>query len=432
MILPGLGAMENRSSSPRLSAVVQENWMEKATTAEAFALRQWEFLRTERPETSLVEQKGLSGGPFRDAYGMALRAAGPEGAALRQEQIFAIEGPLAACLTLTGPEADPDRRERAFESVRRSFQVRGAQALREMVRAPLVAGAPSGGPGPARTPVPHLQIAVPVPAGWRLDPEEGTLRSAEGAEIAVKRAGLSADSPEELFAEALARALGDSSMRPRAWDHAATLQGFEAFALECVGAAAGTWAKKEPQITRETIALDASAVVFRLRASDGSDAAKAAFAQIVGGYEMLPPAKRRLRVPLAWLPVELSGPWRQGAPGIFARAALPALSLAATRIPAVQGLEKFAEAAARSLHPSAAGVRIEQEERRAIPWKGLPLFRYTADFVEPAGERVSLRAAWFGSGESVCSIIVRGSGEEADALFALCLDRLRPTQGEAP
>jgi len=429
MVLPGLGAMETRASAARQSAVVLENWLEEATTAETFGKRQREFLARERPGISLIEEKPLSGAAFRDARWVALRAPGAGGVTLRQEQIFAIEGPLAVSLTLTASEKDPEKREKSFETVRRSFEIRHGQTLRQLKREALIAGEPPA-PAPARTSVPHLQIALPVPAGWRLDVSTGTLVSSQGAEISIVRSGLPANAPDELFAEALAAALRDSAVRPRFWDHGPTAQGFEAYALESAAVATGTWVQKEAAIRREVYVQDAGAVVFRLKASDGDRAAKAALAQVVGGYELLPPADRRLRVTVPWLPVELSGPWQAGGPGIFVRAALPSLTLTAMRMPAIQGAEKFAAAAADALKPAAPGVRVAKEERKQASWKGITLYRYAVDAVAPDGEKTSTRATWFASGDSVCFVIVRGSEAEAEPLFGQCLDQLRPGESE--
>jgi hypothetical protein len=426
-VLPGAGAVESRPGT-RLSAVVTENWLEQIESCEAFARRQKELLQVLRAGTVAVEEKPLRHEVLQDVRGILLRAPGPAGTFLRQEQILAIEGHLAACLTLTGPEADAKRREQPFETVRRTFEIPGRAALRKLTRAPLLVSVSRSPPPVTRVTVPPLQISLPVPDRWRFDQSAAVLRGPGEAEISFQRTGLPASSVEELFAEALSRALRDPAFSPARWDRGRTAQGQEAFALESVGEGKGTWVRTEAPAVREVFTLDESALVFRLRASERDEEARSALAAVVDGYALLPQGERRLRVPIAWMPVELSGPWQQGAPGVFVRTARPALALAALKIPAIQGLEKFADEAAKSLRPSAEGVRVSAEERRRITWKGVPLYRYTVDAVDADEKKQSIRAAWFGGGDAACAVIVQGEGRETDSLFEECLNGLRPLE----
>ena len=429
--VPGLGAAENRSSGTGHSAVVVENWLTEPTSAAGYAAKQKEMLQPEGARITLLEEKRMSGGAFGDAHWMAFRSTGPGGAALRQEQYLAVEGPLAACLTLSGPEPEGDLWARAFDPILRSFAVTARDWLREIVRVPLLAAGAASGVAPgARVRAPRLQVELPVPAGWRFDDGACALRSGGGAEIALRRAGLPASSPDELFADALARAHRDPSLRPRRWDHAFTPQGWPYFALGAVSTTTQTWAKTGAQIVWEVFVRDESALAFRLQAGEKDEEAKAALTQVVSGYAMLAPDLRRIRTEVPWLRVELAGPWHEAGPGIFVRAARPSALVAAQRFPTRMGLRKFSEAAARALRTSPGVERVVREEMREVNWKGVALQRYALEFVGAAGASGLARAAWFEAGEAVFSVTVRGA--DAEDLFRSCLESLQPAEARTP
>ncbi len=427
-VLPGAGVLESRADDLRKSAVIVENWLDEKLSAARFAEIQRKAVLAQTDAAELSEEGAVKGGRFPDAHQQVFEIASPEGVALRQEQYFMVEGPLAVCLTLTGPAADASGWRRFFEPVQRSFEIPFAAELRALTRAPLLSegvSGPAGGPAAARA-VGHLQVSFPVPAGWTYDEATSTLRSGGGADIRIQRSGLPASTFEMLFAEAIGRALRDEKRVLLRWDRGATAGGREAAAIESEAAPGGTWVKTEKRIVREIFLEDDGALALTLEAAARDDAARAALAQIVAGTALLPAEARRLRVALPWLPVELEGPWRETGPGIFVRTAPPPMLLSAQRQPSAPDARKLADLAAASLRSSPELAQVSKEEARQEDYAGRPVYRYSLDFVTKAGEKAYLRAVWFDAGGSVCSVLLRGADPSTGEVFRKCLESLRP------
>lgn len=419
--MPLVGVLEKPSKEPSRSAVVMENWLDKPLKAQEYAAAQREAVQAHAPGAEFVEETKYSGAGLSDAHALRFRTAAKGGARLRQELIVAVEGPLAVSLTLTGLESDAANWSRLFGGILGSFAITAAPWARAMERFALAPKDPkSAGPSTA---APALQMTVPVAAGWKLDAEAGTLRSPAGAEITIRRSGLPAASPDELFSDALVRAHRNPDVPPRRWDRGVTAQNFPYFALESATVQAGNWVKKDPVVVREIFVQDHGPAAFRLQAPESDAAAFEALNAAAFGYDILPPAQRRLVLRESWLRIDLAGDWTPLGAGAYVKPSEPVAILMAHRIPASPGLKAYAENAVRALGTAPEVQAVVRQESREGPHKGVPAWRYSLDFTGAAGAPVSLRAAWFEAGGALYALTVRGqTGKDTDDLFGRALE----------
>ena len=418
--IPLVGVLERRSNEPCRSAVVLENWLDKPMRAEEYAAAQRAALKDQAPSAEFVEEARYTGAGLSDAHALRFRTTAKGGVRLRQELIAAVEGPLAVSLTLTGLDNDGPNWSRHFGGILASFAITAAPWAREIQRAEL---APRPSKAPPLTPVPSLQMSLPVLPGWQVDQGTGLLKSSAGTQISIRRSGLAAGSTDELFADALWRAHRDPAVKPRRWDRGETAAGWPFFALETVAIAPGTWVKKEPLVVREFFVKDEGPVAFRLESADGDMASVEALGAAVSGYTLLPAQERRLAVRESWVRLDLAGEWQAVGSGTYVRAREPVVILTAQRLSGSPGLKAFAEGAARS-HRGAPDVRsVSREDSRERQLRGLAGWSYSLDFAGRGSEDTSVRAAWIESAGALYALTVRGpTGKETDELFSRAVE----------
>jgi hypothetical protein len=419
--MPLVGVLEKPSKEPSRSAVVMENWLDKPMKALEYAAVQREAVKAHAPGAEFMEEARYSASGLTDAHALRFRTTAAGGARLRQELIVAVEGPLAVSLTLTGLESDAGTWSRLFGGILGSFSIAAAPWARTIQRVSFAPKEPKS-TGPSSS-APALQMTVPVAAGWKLDADAGTLRSPAGAEITIRRSGLPAASPDELFLEALVRAHRSPELRPRRWDRGVTRQNFPFFALESATVQAGNWVKKEQLAVREIFVQDHGPVVFRLQAPEGDTTSFEALGAAAFGYDILPPAERRLALRETWLRIDLPGAWTALGSGAYVKTSEPVTIVTAHRLPATPGLKAYADNAVRALSTAPEVQSVVRQESREGPHKGVPAWRYSLDFTNAAGTPSSVRAAWFEAGGAFYALTVRGqTGKDMDDLFARSLD----------
>ncbi len=422
--VPGLGAVENRDKGFRSSVAVTENWLEPAVTARAYADKQVELLQQEVRGVEMVKNEALPDGRFDDSWLVVLRTRGPDGERFLQRQLTAVCGNLVCCLTFSGLERDTREWAEICERAHTTFTVNGREQLRTVRRDALLASGPAATTS-SLTPLPLQQVAVPLRAGWTADAAAGTLRRGD-ATITVTNRGFGG-SPDQLFGEALARAVREPGKAPQTWDTDKPPEGVR-FALETAAESRGTWVGKPVAVERRVFLEDTGAILeLGLSCKAGDTEAFEAFAAVVQHHPQLEPDARRLRLSESWLPVELKGPWAATSPGLYMRMAHPVLLLGLQRVATPQGLAKHAATMSQALRGQPEIASVSRDESAEGSFKGLRAVRHTLDCVTRDGEPLAFRTAWLEVGQEVCSIELRGADTAAtEQLFRNLLESLEP------
>jgi hypothetical protein len=417
---PGLGAIQERKPGAARSALAVENWLEQPKTASEYATAQQEMLRAHDPGIQLLDQKPIASRELGDAHFSVFKVPVAGGADLRQEQLTVANGPLVCSLTLTAGAGDREAWEEIFPDALRSFEIPAqpwAAAIRREPLAPAMSEPPRKTAGISE----ELQLAFPVRPGWTFEAPRGSLRHVSGAEITLRRTGLSSDAPDGLFAEALARIGKTSTHMPRAWDQGKTPEGFPFYLLESISVIRKTWGPPETLVLREAFLRDEAALEIRLQCREGDAEALAAFGELVSSYTLLPPEQRRLRLRLPWIDLQLQGPWTEAAPGLYLRQP-DVLFLAARSLPNAQGRRRQGEATAAGVKARPDFGQIAKEESAEGPWKGWDAYRHAIDFVATDGSARSFRGSWLERGKDLHEITLLGPATpETEEIFRQAL-----------
>lgn len=422
-LVPGAGAFQE-SRNTRRSTVLIEDWLRTPMSAATYAEKQKALLADQYGEVEELEARSFGSEDLGDVYWVAFGSLAGPGPSLRQELLTPVNGPLVCCLALTARADDQEAWKEIFPQIYRSFEIHARGWAREIQREPLFAEEirPENG---GLIAVPEWQISFPAKPGWRLDQDAGRLYHEKGAEILVRRSGLSSVSPDALFVEALAQAHRDSARTIRTWDQGETRQGWSFFALESSEMTKKTWGPEKVSVFREIFLADESALAVSLRAQQGDTEALDMLSSLVSESNPLPPEQREIRIREPWIKTRMSGHWISPAPGLYIHQGDPEVMLIVQRFPQASNLASLRQNAPEALRRQLGIGEAAREELVEGAWKSLDALRYSFEFLDREERLQMLRAAWIAAPRATYELVtVSSEAPRLDQIFLQVLQDL--------
>lgn len=423
-VIEGTGAVEDRPSGPRCSAVVTECWVDPPTPARELAARQTELAREMLAGFEVVKEEPARAVRFTEAWIGTHRTASA-GSSLLQHQLTVATGHLACCLTLSGTEADKPRWSPIFAEIATSFEIPAAASLGSVRRQPLLL--PVASPDDRLGLMSRLQLLAPVPTGWSLDDTTLTLHEPRGAEITFRAAEPAGVALDQVFATSLSRLAREPGTRVSAWDQGVLAGDRSWYAIESVQGAARTWGPADERLRRQVLLDDEGVIEVTLHARAGDTGSLQTLSLVAAGLRRQPPEERRLQIREPWVPAVLHGAWRETSPGVFMLLAPPRALVVAARLPSPLGLRALADREAAGLANQPEVALVHRRELVEGVWKGRQAVRYSLDYQTPDATGMALRGAWLDAGDAACHLQVRGEDPESvDRLFLQLLEAVEP------
>lgn len=425
-IVAGLAAVDGRDEARQRSAVVVENWVDTPQDAATFLDRQLEVMTQVESEIELVEKRNLDSRNLGEALLATFRMPLPDGRALLQKQLIAVEGRLACTLTVSGLEDDRELWNECCNPILGSFDVSAREWSGEIRESDDVVNVDADGPPPSMHDVSGLGLAIPVPAGWEVAPD-GTLRRGESAKISIRRTGLPAASAEECFAEALERFSRAGEAKPNAWKRGETPGGTSFWSVDAVSTRQKTWGPPDRHLRREVFVDDNGVLAFTLDCTGEPAGPVEDLGRIVGGYRWLNSDRQTLRLGEPWLQAELAGRWTAPGPGVYIRSDPPQTMVLVQQLGKEATLADLVKHHVDATRRAPEVVHVEAETRDDSHFRGCDAVRYLLDFTDAEGQKVSLRTCWLDTPKTRCVVNVRAAASDtADEILRTLMDGFSP------
>jgi len=424
-VVSGLGMVESDDQTLIRSAVVMENWVNPPKDASAYLQTQLPLLEEEQPETELLGEQRLDSHQLTEALLATFRTPIPNGGAMVQKQLVAVEGALVCTLTVSGLEDDRVLWDELCNPLLGSFTITADDWVGRIREADLVPIVEDHSPD-GRFDLTGLGLSIPMPTGWEGDPT-GTLRHGNEALISIRRSGLSAGSAEECFAEALQNLSQSDGPKPSAWQRGENPEGASFWAIDAITTLEKTFVSSGHVVHREVFIDDQGVISFTLDCVGESAGPIGDFSAIVAGYRWLEPEEQRLRLGEPWLPAELRGQWMPGGPGVYVGLNPPGTIVLVQQIGKEGELDEFVRPQIDAARRAPEIAETDAEKRDAGVLQGCDAVHYSLDFTGTDGETVCLRTCWFDTPTNRCVVNVRASSADtADRTIRTLLDSVKP------
>jgi hypothetical protein len=425
-IVAGLGAIDGRDETRQRSAAVIESWVDAPQDAPTYLDSQLEVLTKVESEIELVEKRSLDSGNLSEALLATFRTPLPDGRALLQKQLVAVEGRLICTLTVSGLEDDQTLWNEYCNPILGSFDVPARDWSGQIRESDNVLTVETEHPPSEMHDLPGLGLAIPAPAGWEVSPD-GTLRHEGGAEISIRRSGLPAGTAEECFAEALERYSSTTGAKPSAWQRGETTDGGSFWAVDAISTREKTWGPPDRHLHREVYVDDEGVLAFTLDCPEESVGPIEDLGRVLEGYRWLEPERQRLRLGEPWLRAELKGKWTAAGPGMYIGADPPGTMVLVQQIGKDANLADLIDAQIDATRRAPEVVLVDTEARDEGILQEYDAVRYSLDFKDAEGQSVSLRTCWLDTPESRYVVNVRAAASEtAEATLRTLLDGFSP------
>ncbi len=429
-LVDGLGAIDNRNETRQRSAAVMESWADSPQSAHTYLESQLEMIAQLESEIELVEERSLDSSNLSEALLVTFRTPLPDGRALLQKQLVAIEGRLVCTLTVSGLEDDRALWEESCNPILGSFDVPARDWSGEIRESDIVLTVEEAPPSLAMHDLLELGIAIPVPSKWMVTPE-GTLRSGESSEITIRRSGLPAGSAEECFAEALERISRSEGAKPAAWQHGVTPDGASFWSVDAISTLEKTWGSPDRRLRREVYIDDECVLAFTLDCEAESEGPIGDFGRVLVGYHWLEPERQKLRLGEPWLRVELAGKWVPAGPGVYIGTDPPGTMVQVQRVGQEAKLSDLIKGQIDATRRAPEVVQVEAETHDDGMLQECDAVRYSLDFKDAEGQGVFLRTCWLENRENRFVVNVRAIvSDAADQTLKALLDGFSPDSAE--
>lgn len=430
--LPPFGFAGPGEEEDRLEAQALERWLPSPVSAAAHAKRQLELLPGMYEEMALVQEGAHTSGGPGEGHFLFFRFENEEGDRALAKVIYLAHGPLVCELTLTGLDGPDRERDRLFEAIGKTFTLKDVDFLDKVSPAPLLSEVirpPAGGaPWPGgRHKFPRCCVSLPLPSGWEVAEEDGTvIFRRRDAEIRLRRlldsdgdVGAWRTRKMQHLQDTQSLVLGSEQGEVEAAEYAAVLYEEKGAARRWTTAAIQRtldifWSGEQPLLWR----LEAPATSFRdYQPLLESLAAAAAF---------LPPEEWELKLPEPWVDLTLRGPWRTEGSGVYVNPEPTFLAVYLVAQKADKPLGKLQPSLVQSVRDGAGLQEIYSEEETLGLWRGRAALHYSVEGFTDEDHVQGVRTVWTLAAETLYGGVIWGIDSlKVEKLHRQVVDALR-------
>lgn len=382
----------------RMTAQAMERWLREPTPAADHAKQQLQLLPAMYDEFSLVQ----NGGSF-----LLFRFRNEEGDRALGKVIYLTLGPLVCDLTLLALDGPDKERDRLFEAIGKTFELRNVEFLAKVEKRPLLT------PGVAltgeRRKYPRACISLPTPSGWDATYEDGSaMFRRSGAEIRLQRV-LGSDGDVGAWFKQRMQDLQDTKSLLLASEKGALERGDYAAVLYEEKGAGRTWNTAAVKRSLDVFVSDEQPLLWTLTANvAGFDGHRPVLESLVASTELLPPEEWETKIAEPWIDLTLKGPWKPQGPGLYVMMVPAFMCIYLTTQPEKTPFETAVPSIIESVRKS-AGIREVYSEKQAIgSWQGKDALRYGVEGFADLPHVQGTRSVWVSSGKTLYGGIVWG------------------------